>query len=220
MPFKCHLNAIYFLLIAISSAATPHVDQVARWNAATVNPKSRIALDVAVALYQRNEWRYQNLANTRPGTIPPMVIFALHLREADCDFKTNLGQGDSLQRRTVHVPKGRIPDKTPPYTWEEAAEDALFVTDHMDKKDWKTTQGALDAAESYNGLSYRYHGIPSPYLWSGTSLYGPPWGKFVSDGHYSSTARDGQLGVCAIWKWMQARGIVISFAPWPSATKE
>lgn len=192
-------------------AATPKVDQEVRWRSAVVSPKNRIALDVVIASYKRNEWRYQSAANARPGTIPPQIICALHWRESDADWKTNLGQGDSLQRRTVHVPKGRIPDKEPPYTWEVAAEDALFVTDHMDKADWKTIQGALDKAESYNGFGYRRYGIPSPYLFSGTSVY--KRGKFSGDGHFDSHAIDRQMGCVAIWKWMQQRGIVIPFAP-------
>jgi lysozyme family protein len=206
-----------FLCAASAIAATPKVDQTARWNTAVASPKARIALDVATALYVRNEWRYQNLANTRPGTIPPMVIFALHMREADCNFKTNLGQGDSLQRRTIHIPRGRIPDKAPPYTWEQAAEDALFVTDHMDKHDWAHVQGALDATESYNGMGYRRYGIPSPYLFAGTSVY--KRGKFSEDGHFSATMVDQQLGTVAIWKAMQAHGIALPFAPWPRASE-
>lgn len=198
---------LVLLLCAVSAIAAPtHIDQAARWKAATINPKSRMALDVAIALYERNEWRYQNLANSRPGTIPPAVIFCLHMRESDNNFKTNLGQGDSLQHRTIHVPRGRIPDKEPPYTWEQAAQDALFVTDHMDKHDWNHLQGALDAIESYNGFGPERHGVPSGYLWSGTSLYGPPNGKFVSDNRWSSTARDGQLGCAAVLKRMRELG--------------
>ncbi len=199
------------LLTATSFAATPHVDQAARWKAATVNPKSRIALDVATALYQRNEWRYQAIANTRPGTIPPMVIFCLHMREADNSFKTNLGQGDSLQRRTIHVPRGRIPDKEPPYTWEVAAEDALFVTDHMDKHDWHTAQGVLDAITGYNGWGPERHGVPSGYVWAGTSVY--RGGKYVADGLWSKTTFDQQLGCAAVLLRMRDRGIALPFGP-------
>lgn len=199
------------LILLASSALAAEPDQAARWREATVNPKNRIALDVVIASYQRNEWRYQQTANARPGTIQPIVICAFHWREADANWKTNLGQGDSLQRRTVHVPKGRIPDKSPPYTWEVAAEDALFVTDHMDKKDWTNLQSALTAAEGYNGFGYRRYGIPSPYLFAGTSIY--TRGKFSSDGHFDPRAIDQQLGCVAIWKWAKMKGIKIPFAP-------
>lgn len=212
------MRIIIFLLCAATAVAqVPHVDQAARWRAAVISPKSRIALDVVVAQYKRNEYRYQATANARPGTIPPQVICAIHWREADANWKTNLGQGDSLQRRTVHVPAGRIPNVPPPYTWEQAAEDALFTVDKMDRKDWTTVQGALTAIELYNGPGYMHAGKPpSPYLWAGTSLYGPPWGKFSSDGHYNPNAHDAQLGVCAILRAMQAHGIDVGL-PWPVA---
>lgn len=204
------MKSLLLLLLATTAlAATP--DQVARWNAAKLNPKDSIRLDKAVFLYQRTENRYQSAANMRPGTIPPVVIFCLHMREADNNFRTNLGQGDSLLHRTVHVPRGRIPNVEPPYTWEQAAQDALFVTDHMDKHDWTHIQSALDTAESYNGFGYRRYGIPSPYLFSGTSVY--KRGKFSGDGHFSPTMVDQQLGCVAVWKKMQQHGIVIPFAP-------
>lgn len=217
------ITTIFFLVlcsaVSITNGATPRVDQSARWKAAVVNPKSRIALDVAVALFKRNEWRYQQIANIRPNTIPPVVIFALHLRESDNDFKTNLGQGDSLRHRTIHVPKGRIPDKEPPYSFEEAAADALFSVDKMDKKDWRTLQGTLDACTGYNGWGPELHGVPSGYVWAGTSIYGSgsARGKYVADGKWSPTAVDTQLGCAAIFLRMQARGISIPFALWPKA---
>lgn len=204
------------ILLAGLARAYDVPDQAARWKAATVNPKSRIALDVAVALYQRNQYRYEQIANIKPNTIPPVVIFAIHLRESDNNFKTNLGQGDSLQHRTIHVPKGRIPDKEPPYTFEEAAADALFVTDHMDKQDWHSTQGTLQATEAYNGIGVqKYHpGYVSGYLWAATSLY--KGGKYSSDGKWNPMAHDAQLGACALWKAMQAHGIDVGL-PWPIA---
>ena len=206
------------LLAGLARAAEPpHVDQVARWHDATVNPKDRIALDVAVTLYQRNEWRYQQIANMKPGTVPPQVLFCLHMRESDCNFKCSPAQGDSLQRRSIHVPKGRIPDKEPPYTFEEAAFDSYFNVDRLDLKNWKTTQGAMDAITSFNGWGPEYRGFPSGYVWAGTSVY--KGGKFVSDGHWSPTTWDKQLGCATILKWMQARGIEVSFAPWPVAIR-
>lgn len=210
--------AILLLCSATALASTPHVDQESRWRAATVNPKCRIALDVAVALYQRNEWRYQQIANMRPGTVPPYVLFCLHGRESDWNFKCSPAQGDSLQRRSIHVPKNRIPDKEPPYDFTTSAVDSWFVCDRLDLKDWKHLQTALQAMSDFNGTGYDHPGKPpTPYLWAGTSLYGPPWGKYVADGHYSPTAHDGQLGCCAWLKAMQSHGIDVSPLPWPKA---
>src|SRR5882672_5523791 len=46
---------------------------------------------------------------------PHMVwchIGLLHLRESSLDFKTYLGNGDPLNKKTTHVPAGRGPFKT------------------------------------------------------------------------------------------------------------
>jgi len=205
------------LLSNLAKAAVPNVDQDSRWQAATVNPKARIALDVAVAQYQRNEWRYQQIANMRPGTVPPQVLFCLHMRESDCNFKCSPAQGDSLQHRSIHVPKGRIPDKEPPYTFEQAAIDSYFNVDRLDLQNWKTTKGTLDAITAFNGWGPEYRGYPSGYTWAGTSVY--RGGKFVADGHWSPITWDQQLGCAAILKAMQAKGIEVSPLPWPRAVK-
>jgi lysozyme family protein len=63
----------------------------------------------------------------------------------------------------------------------------------------------LDRTEGYNGWGYRNRGVPSPYNWSGTNIYDS--GKFTSDGHYSPSAIDQQLGVCAILKRMEEKGV-------------
>lgn len=203
------------LLVFLLGAATalggpPHVDQATRWRTATVNPKNRIALDVAVALYQRNAWRYEQIANMKPGTVSPQILFCLHLRESDCNFKCSPAQGDSLMRRSIHVPRGRLPDKEPPYTFEEVAYDSYFNVDRLDLRNWKTPQGALDAITAFNGWGPEYRGYASGYTWAGTSIY--RGGKFVSDGHWSSTTWDQQLGCAAILKRMEERGIRIQFS--------
>lgn len=204
-------SLLVLLIAATATAATPRVDQVARWKAAVVNPKNRIALDVAVSIYERNQYRYAAIAAMKPGTVPPQALFVIHLRESDCNFRCSPAQGDSLQRRSIHVPRGRIPDKEPPYTFEVSAYDSWFVVDRLDLKDWKHLQTALQAISDFNGSGYDRMGVPTPYLWSGTSVYKS--GKYVADGRFSSTAVDQQLGCAAVLKWMQAKGIKISFLP-------
>lgn len=200
-----------FCVVVAARAAIPNVDQEARWHGATINPKNRIACDVAVAMYQRNQYRYEEIAAMKPGTVPPQVLFCLHLRESDCNFKCSPAQGDSLQRRSTHVPRGRIPDKEPPYTFEQAAYDSYFNVDRLDLKNWKNIKGTLDACTGFNGWGPEYKGIPSSYVWGATSVQRP--GKYIRDGVWSSTAVDSQLGVAAILKAMQARGIRLPFAP-------
>lgn len=206
---KLFLLAI--LLAVTAHAAIPNVDQAARWRGATISPKRRMALDVAVAMYQRNQYRYEAIADMKPGTVPPQVLFCLHLRESDCNFKCSPAQGDPLTRRSTHVPRGRIPDKEPPYSFQESAADSYFNVDRLDLKNWKTVKGTLDACTGFNGWGPEYKGVPSSYVWGATSVQRP--GKYVRDGVWSSTAVDSQLGVAALLKAMQERGVKLPFAP-------
>jgi lysozyme family protein len=47
--------------------------------------------------------------------------------------------------------------------------------------------------------------IPSPYLWSGTTVY--ERGKYVADGRFSAIAVDKQIGCAAILKELHRRKI-------------
>ena len=202
---------IILCLLTISAAA---VDQEARWQAATVNPRNSIALDSLIARYQRTRGTYEQIQAMRENGVPAPILFGLLYREADSDMKCSPAQGDPLIHRSRHVPRGRIPGVPPPYTFLQAAEDAYYSPqlDHLDTKDWQHIGNVLNNVESFNGNGYRARGLVSPYVWSGTSIY-PGRGKFVADGRYSATAIDRQLGVAAILKRMQARGIPLSFAP-------
>ncbi len=72
---------------------------------------------------------------------------------------------------------------------------------------------SLDRIEGYNGLGYRNRGVPSPYLFSGTTVYEK--GKYTGDGKYSASAIDQQLGVVAVLKRMKERGIALPFESTP-----
>ena len=204
--------AIALALIAASVAkgGTIPVDQVARWNAAQIDPRKDIALNLAIEKYQATKWRYEKIQAMRPNGVPAPILFCLHYRECDNSFRQSPAQGDSLQRRSVNVPAGRIPDKEPPYTFEQAAFDAYYVCEHppLDAINWDDLQAALDKMESFNGFGYRARGINAPYLWSGTSLY--HGGKYIRDGVFSKTAMDAQLGCVAILKAMEKKGIFAS----------
>ena len=129
--------------------------------------------------------------------VPWWFIGALHYREASLSFKTHLHNGDSLSARTKNVPKGYPKAGSPPFTWEFSAVDALEY-DKLTGLEWSSMQKALDRAEAYNGLGYKKKGLPSPYVWGGTSVQKA--GKYVADGKFSATTWDKQLGVAAIWK--------------------
>jgi lysozyme family protein len=215
-------NRLAFLLLFLlmlwmpmaASAQTP--DQAARWKAARIDPKRSIELDKLVDRYKRTSDRYLSVEKMKANGVPAPVAFALFYRECDNDFTRSPAQGDRLTHRSVNVPKGRIPGKNPPFLWSDAAYDAYYVVDKLDRTKWNDTQSALDKIESFNGFGYRPKGIPSPYVWGGTSLYGTPGGargKFVADGRFDRLAIDRQLGVASIFKRLQERGIVLSFVP-------
>lgn len=149
----------------------------------------------------------------RPNGVPAPILFCLHYRESDNNFKCHAHEGSSLMHRTRDEPKGRPLHPEPPYTFEQSAEDAYYVCEHptLDKINWRDTQAALDKMESFNGFGYRRLGIAAPYVWSGTSLYKS--GKYIADHKYSPVAVDKQLGCAAILKWMKAHGIDLPFAP-------
>ena len=139
---------------------------------------------------QRNQARYATVS--KQTRVPWLIIASLHQMECSGSFRMGLYCGDPLTARTRHVPKGRPTFGTPPFTWEETAVDALKL-DGLDKENWSPRSQALQNVERYNGLAYQRRGIPSPYLWSWTTVY--TRGKYVADGVFSPTAISQQCGV-------------------------
>jgi lysozyme family protein len=137
-----------------------------------------------------NKARYQAV-EAKTG-VPWPVIAAIHVREADMSFNTQLAQGDPLSRVSTHVPRGQGPYFGAD-AWERAAMQALSDTGGKTWGDW-SAGGWTTFLEKYNGLGYANKGRPSPYVWAGTNQYTS--GKYVADGQYSSTAVDTQPG-CA-----------------------
>lgn len=126
--------------------------------------------------------------------VPWYLVAALHYREASLNFRTCLHNGDSLPGPTRHVPKGRGPFSS----WEEASIDALTF-DGLSKVNFDSVYTCLIHAEKYNGMGYRKKGEYTPYVWAGTN-HSDETGKYTSDGKFSSSAREEQLGVAAIFK--------------------
>ena len=108
--------------------------------------------------------RYQTVEGL--AGVPWPVIAAIHIREADGDFYTQLAQGDPLSRVSIHVPRGQGP-YTGPNAWERAAARALHDEGGSMWGDW-TPGGYTTFLEKYNGLGYASMGRPSPYVWAGT----------------------------------------------------
>src|SRR5882672_4677804 len=129
--------------------------------------------------------------------VPWWFIAVVHEREASQNWNTQLGQGDPLNKKSTHVPKGRGPFKT----WEDGAVDALVNCAPFAAKntDW-SPGGALTMLEKYNGLGYANKGVPSPYVWAGTDQYVS--GKYIRDGVYDPNVVDSQLGCAGLLKFM------------------
>jgi lysozyme family protein len=152
--------------------------------------------------------------------VPWYFIAVAHEREASQNWNTQLGQGDPLDRVSVHVPAGRGPFKT----WEGGAIDALVNCRPYAarNKDW-SIGALLTMLEQYNGLGYasgpvtkkngviiaQYPPQASPYMWSGTDQYKS--GKYVADHVFSPTVIDAQLGCAGLLIGMAAIDRTISF---------
>lgn len=146
-------------------------------------------------VYQSTSVAYATKYNV---TIPWQFIGIVHHLESDSDFSTHLHNGDSLAHRTVHDPRGRPINGTPPFTWEESAIDALHQR-NIHQFDWIPARFAYEF-EAFNGFGYRsnHSGINSPYLWSGTSDYDK--GKYVADHVFDPNEVSQQCGAMALLK--------------------
>lgn len=174
------------------------------WNSCVVRPERAAEVAARVRRIAENQAKYEavsaalGVGRDPEDCIPWEWIGVLHSLESDCDFRTHLHNGDSLRRRTVHVPKGRPRTGEPPFTWQASAEDALAMKGLHQVEAW-TIPVMLYYAEAYNGWGYRQRkNCPtlSPYLWAGTNHY--TRGKYVADGRFSATAVSKQIGAAAL----------------------
>jgi lysozyme family protein len=175
-----------------------------RWTGAKA---TRNFTSVARALVEpQAKARYQNVEQ-RTG-VPWFVVAVIHEREASQNWNCQLGQGDPLDRVSVHVPAGRGPFNS----WEDGAVDALVncAPYAARNKDW-SIGGLLTLLEQYNGLGYANRCLPSPYIWSGTDQYKS--GKYVRDGVFNPNVIDVQPGCAGLLLAMAALDITICFDP-------
>jgi lysozyme family protein len=166
-----------------------------------IRPDKKARVQERVTQIIAKKGRYEKVeAETR---VPWYIVAVIHSLEGDLDFSTHLHNGDSLSHRTKNVPAGRPAAGSPPFTWEESAVDALQFDHLTSHQDW-TLPGSLGALECYNGIGYRNHNIPSPYLWSFSNQYAR--GKFDSDGHFNSDLVSAQCGAAVLLKAMVLEG--------------
>lgn len=168
------------------------------WSKMSVTKRAEASRQVALIV--KNRAVYEDISAS--CGVPWFVLGLLHLREAGPQdvgrWLCCLHNGEKIigtGRKTAIVPKGVGPFTT----FKAAALDAVR-REGLDKIDWAKDGVAYVAfaSETFNGFGYRNHGIPSPYLWGGSSVQRS--GKYVSDGVFSATAMDPQIGTMTLLK--------------------
>lgn len=146
--------------------------------------------------------------------VPWYFVALCHYRESNFDLDTYLGNGESLHRVTCLVPKGRGPFAS----FVDGAVDALRIQHFVGTQDWCIAR-TLYRLECFNGLGYHAKGVNSPYLYGGSTLYGPTEakaGKFVADHVFDSNHVDSQLGTAVILHAMMSQDSSITLDDSPS----
>jgi len=163
----------------------------------TVTPSKAGQVDAAAKRILRPENIGVYSAAVEGTSIPPAFIGVLELRESNCDPTRALGQGDRWDRVSVNVPRGKGPFKS--------RLDAMKFYIHYDHLDDQSQPWSMEYAcyrgERWNGFGPRAHGRPTGYLWAATSIYDKPTGlggKYVSDGVWSPSTYDVQLGIVPV----------------------
>ncbi|RBP17511.1 lysozyme family protein [Roseiarcus fermentans] len=191
-------------------------DYEVNWQAMQIRPGSVGEASKAASRLLRNKTVYQQIEAITD--VPWPFIGLCHDRESGFDLNTYLGNGQPLNRVTTIVPKGRGPF-TGPNAFIDGAVDALRIQGFVGATDWSLAR-TLFRLEAFNGFGYHSRGVQSPYLWSGSTVYGPPEaraGKFVSDGVFDPGVVDPQLGVAVILKELIGLDPSIVFGAAPSA---
>lgn len=176
----------------------------AKFHLAKVLPKfeNQLAAKKSKILAHFDEYEKVSAVNG----LPPALIACIHSLEGNLNFGTHLHNGDPLESRTVHVPKGRPLKGDPPFQWFESAIDALGGP-NANRREWALGD-QLAFAEAFNGWGYRKRNVPSPYLWSFTDQYEK--GKYIDDGVYAPNVVSQQAGVVAILKSLGAVHMIVA----------
>ncbi|MEM7022227.1 MAG: hypothetical protein AAF637_06490, partial [Pseudomonadota bacterium] len=171
-------------------------EYVAYFHAARTRPEWTGDLGFYLAKLKQNRGRYEAVGSRL--RIPWYFIGCIHALEGGFDFHTHMFNGDPLTGRTVRVPKGQ-PEAPPAngerYTWEESAEAAMRLKGFDEDTDWSLPR-LLYRWEGYNGFGYRSRNVPTPYLWSFSTLYEK--GRFVADHRFDPNALSKQAGAASM----------------------
>jgi lysozyme family protein/peptidoglycan hydrolase-like protein with peptidoglycan-binding domain len=175
-------------------------DQYERlWSGLTIRPGREVDAKQTADKLLDAKTTYQEVER-RTG-VPWWFVGLCHYRESNFDFETYLGNGQPLSRQTTRVPKGRGPF-TGPNAFADGAVDALRLEGFVGASDWSIAR-VLYRLEGFNGYGYHYKGVNSPYLYGGSTAYGPPEsaaGKYVRDHVFDPDFVDTQLGTAVVLK--------------------
>jgi len=169
------------------------------WSSLAIRPEKLAEARRQAEKLQEGKAIYQRI-ESRTG-VPWWFIGLCHYRESAFDFETYLGNGQTLARPTTIVPKGRGPFIGPD-AFLDGAIDALRLEGFIGSNDWSIAR-VLFRLEGFNGYGYHAKQVASPYLWGGSTAYGPPesrGGKYVRDHVFDATVVDKQLGTAVILK--------------------
>jgi lysozyme family protein len=168
------------------------------WDAMTINAGRVQAFTEEAQFAINNKVTYQVLeSKTR---VPWQMLACIHRRESDANFKTYLGNGQTLTLRTTEVPVGRGPF-IGPNAFIDGGVDAINVEGWGSISDWRLEK-QLYYMLLFNGVGSEAWGHPSSYIWGCTNIQQP--GKWIRDHVWSSTVMDPQPG-CAPLLWMIAK---------------
>lgn len=180
------------------------------FNTCVVEPGKQSSVDWYVDKLTSAKYRSAYEKVEEVVCVPWYFIGCIHALETSFDFEAHLHNGDPLDHKTVHVPKGRPDPWLPPSDWQSSAEDALDYEKFTHHQDWNLAK-LLFRLEAYNGFRSREeHGINTPYLWSFSNHYTK--GKFVADNVWSSTAVSQECGAAVMIKELVNRKIVVPVA--------
>lgn len=180
------------------------------WRNMQIRAGSDVEAKKEAAKLLKNKSIYQEISRLTNVWWP--FIGLCHYRKSGFDLNTYLGNGQPLSRVTTIVPKGRGPFVGPD-AFVDGAVDALRLEHFVGATDWSIAR-TLFRLEGFNGYGYHSRGVNSPYLWSGSTAYGPPEeraGKFVADGVFDPHKIDPQLGVAVVLKELMGLDPSISF---------
>lgn len=145
--------------------------------------------------------------------IPQLFIATSFEREASSNFALSPAQGDPWNEVSTHVPRGLGPFAN----WTAAAIKSytMIGLDKIGIANW-TWPMLCYQCERFNGFGYRQFGINTPYDWAGTNEYTN--GKYTSDGSFSRTAVDVQLGTIPVARTMAIAHPELNLPLWPGVS--